>query len=157
MARTGTVEVSSRLAAPANVVWQHATTFTGINDELGPYLRMTTPAHLSGLTAADVRLGERVCRSWLLLLGVLPVEFDDVVLVELEPGHRFLERSRMASLRLWQHERVVAPDGNHSSVVTDRLRFEPRAGLALPLVRRIVAALFEHRHRRLRRRFGVAR
>jgi ligand-binding SRPBCC domain-containing protein len=154
VARTGSVEIQSKLEAPAATVWDHVATFTGINDELGPYLRMTAPAHLSGLGAADLRLGQRLGRSWLLVLVVLPVEFDDVVLVELEHGRRFLERSRMGSLRVWQHERVVEPDGAGSCVVTDRLRFEPRVGAALPLVRRIVAALFGHRHRRLRRRFG---
>lgn len=154
MTRTGSVEVGSRLEAPAATVWDHVATFTGINDELAPYLRMTAPAHLSGLDATDARLGQRLCRSWLLVLGVLPVEFDDVVLVELEEGRRFLERSRMGSLRVWQHERVVEPDGAGSCVVIDRLRFEPRVGASLPLVRRIVAALFDHRHRRLRRRFG---
>ena len=35
------------------------------------------------------------------LLRVLPVEYDDLTIAELEPGRRFLERSTMMTLRRW--------------------------------------------------------
>jgi ligand-binding SRPBCC domain-containing protein len=77
-------------------------------------------------------------------------DYDDLTIVELEPGRRFLERSPMLSMRLWQHERIVEPDGD-GCTVTDRLTFEPRVPVpAAPLIQ----VLFRHRHRRLRRRFG---
>jgi hypothetical protein len=102
----------------------------------------------------EAPVGEVLGRSWILLFGVVPVEYDDLRLVELEPGRRFLERSQMATLHLWQHERIVEPVGEGSCRVTDRLVFELRRPLAvLPgaqrLARAIVAALFRHRHRRL--------
>jgi ligand-binding SRPBCC domain-containing protein len=60
----------------------------------------------------------------------------------------------MATLRVWQHERVVEARGEDACQVTDRLAFELRRPLAaIPgaerLARAIVAALFRHRHRRL--------
>ena len=154
-----TVEVSTRLAAPAEAVWARAVTPEGINDELRPILRMTMPRHLAGATIEDVPLGETAGRSWILLGGLVPVDYDDLCLVELEPGRRFAERSRMASLRVWTHERTVEPAGDGACTVTDRLGWEQRALLArVPgsdrLVAAIVGALFRHRHRRLRRRWG---
>jgi ligand-binding SRPBCC domain-containing protein len=144
------VSITSRLPAPAEAVWARVTTFEGVNDELRPVMRMTAPAHVRELSEDTVVLGERLFRSWILLLGLLPVDYDDITLVELEPGRRFLERSPMLSMRSWQHERVVEPDGD-GCTVTDRLEFEPRLPLpAAPVVR----ALFRHRHRRLRRRFS---
>ena len=133
----------------------------GINDELAPWLRMTMPARLRGrdldqvvgeLAGGEAELG----RSWILLLGILPVDFDDLRIVELEPGRRFLERSRTLSFVVWQHERLIEADGDRACWVTDRLGFELRPALAgLPgsarLARAIVGALFRHRHRRLAR------
>jgi hypothetical protein len=125
----------------------------GINDELRPLLRMTMPASLRGRTISEVPLGEPLGRSWILLFGLLPVDYDDLRLAERGPGFRFLERSTMLSMSFWEHERTVAP-GAAGCEVTDRLTFRLRGPLAgIPgsarLARAIVARLFAHRHRRL--------
>ena len=124
------IEISTRLPAPAADVWARAVGEEGINDELRPMLRMTMPAALRGRTIDDVPTGERLGRSWILLGGVLPVDYDDLRLAELEPGRRFQERSSMAALRVWTHERKVEPHGDGACVVTDRLGWEPRVILA---------------------------
>lgn len=157
----GAVQVSSALPIPAADAWARAMTPEGINDELWPWLRMTVPKGLRGhaLDEASVAAlaGEgRLGRSWILLFGVLPVDFDDIAITELEPGHRFLERSRMLAFGVWQHERTVEALDPGACRVTDRLGFELRPLLArLPgagaVARAIVGALFAHRHRRLRR------
>ena len=122
--------------------------------ELRPILRMTMPAGLRGKTIDDVEVGAPLGRSWILLGGLVPVDFDDLRLVELEPGRRFLERSRTLSFSVWQHERVVEPLGEGRCRLTDGLGFELRPALAwMPgaarLARAIVGAIFRHRHRRL--------
>ena len=142
------------MAAPARDVWARVITPEGINHELGPWLRMTMPAALRGATIDDVALNRPLGRSWVLAGGFLPVDYDDLCLVELEPGRRFLERSTMLSMRLWQHERTVEPEGPASARVTDRLDFELRPLPALiPGSERVAAGLvtrvFAHRHRRL--------
>lgn len=146
------IERASVLRAPADAVWARVTTFAGINDEFRPLMRMTAPRQLreGGLGAAPI--GTRACRSWLLLGGVLPVEFDDLTLVEVEPG-RFLERSSMLTQRVWEHERTVRPH-EEGALVTDRVAFTPRRGVPAGLTRRIVGLTFDHRHRRLQRRFS---
>ena len=53
-----------------------------------------------------MRLGERLFRSWILLFGVLPIDYDDITLVSIEPGRGFHERSSMLSMRVWEHERT---------------------------------------------------
>jgi hypothetical protein len=151
---TRDVEQVSVVAAPASAVWARAVTPEGINHELGPWLRMTMPDALRGATIEDVPVGRKVGRSWLLALGVVPVDYDDLCLVEVEPGRRFLERSRMLSMRMWQHERKVEPAGEEAARVTDRLSFELRSlPAALPGATRaaewIVGRVFAHRHRRL--------
>ena len=66
-------------------------------------------------------LGERIFRSWVLLFGVLPIDYDDLTLIALEPGRGFHERSRMLSMRVWEHERTLEPDGEGGCRVRDRL------------------------------------
>jgi hypothetical protein len=65
----------------------------GINDELGHWLKMTVPGGSFDLN--EVELGRPIGRSWVLLLGLIPVDYDDITLVELDQGRGFLERSRM--------------------------------------------------------------
>jgi ligand-binding SRPBCC domain-containing protein len=154
------IEVSTRLAAPAASVWERAVTADGINDELRPILRMTVPRDLDGATIDDVAVGEPLGRSWILLGGVVPVDYDDLRLAELEPGRRFRERSSTSGLRVWIHERAVEPGADGTCTVTDRLDWEPRRLLViLPggerLVRAIVGFLFRHRHRQLARYWGA--
>lgn len=157
-AREGSFEVSSRLAAPAVDVWAHATTAAGINEELMPIVRMTVPRGLGDdFALADVAAPQRLGRSWLLLGGLLPFDWDDLYIRRIGPGFAFEERSTMLSQRRWDHDRSVEPLGEHACVVTDRIRFVPRLPWLAPLLRPAFRFTFGHRHRRLRRRFGAAR
>jgi len=146
-------EVSSLVPAPPEEVWERIITPEGINHELRPWMRMTLPRGFEGLDPESVELGKPIGRSWVLLFGLLPFEYDDVTLVELEPGRRFLERSPMLSQRCWQHERIVEP-AEGGSRVTDRIRMEPRLGLPAAPLRPMFRGVFRHRHRRLRAWFA---
>ena len=153
-----TFEITTRLAAPAESVWAAARTEAGINHELSPWLRMTMPRGLQGgMSIDDAPLGEKLGRSWILLARVVPVDYDDLCLVERGPGMRFLERSQLGSARRWQHEREVRSTAD-GCAVTDRLEVDLRAPLRAigggVLARRIVRVLFTHRHRRLAERWG---
>jgi len=178
------IEVSTKLSAPATAVWARAVTEEGINDELRPVLRMTMPRGMDGATIEDVPTGETLGRSWILLGGLLPVDYDDLRLESIDtplyegsdpsqtdtplckgsdPSQtgffRFQERSRTASFAVWTHERIVEPAGEGACMVTDRLGWELKPLPArVPGSGRLAAAivdfLFRHRHRRLARHWG---
>jgi ligand-binding SRPBCC domain-containing protein len=149
----GPIVTRSLLLAPRTEVWSRVSTASGINDELRPLLRMTAPARLRREGLARVEVGRRICRSFVLLFGVLPVDYDDITLVRLDPPAGFLERSRMLSQRVWEHERTLeqVPEG---CVLSDRVSYEPRLAVPDRILRALYGAVFRHRHRRLRRRFG---
>jgi ligand-binding SRPBCC domain-containing protein len=151
--RPAEFKVSSLVPAPPSQVWERIMTPAGINYELRPWLSMTFPRGFEELDPESVEPGRPLGRSWVFLFGVLPFEYDDITLVELEPGHRFLERSPTLSQRCWQHERIVEP-AEGGSRLTDRIRMEPRLGLPAAPLRPVFRALFRHRHRRLRAWFG---
>jgi hypothetical protein len=124
-------------------------------------MRMTTPRSLRGKTIDDVEAPARLGRSWLLLFGVVPFDYDDLGLAELGPGFRFVERSTMLSMRRWEHERRVEP-AEETCRVTDRVGFELRRPLVwVPGSNRVARALlvriFARRHRRLAAHFGDPR
>lgn len=151
MARS-TLSFESRLRASPERAWSWATSAAGILGELRPLARMTLPRGVGSILDVDVELGRPLARSWVLLFGVLPIDRSDLTLVELEEGRRFLERSPMLSMHLWQHERTIDPLPGGCRL-TDRLTFEPRIGG--PLAKWLVTALFRHRHRVLRRELGA--
>jgi hypothetical protein len=149
-----TVVQASRVPAPAGAVWARVTSIEGVNHELGPWLRMTVPRRARGLSLDDLEPDRAAGRSWVLLGGVLPIDYDEVTIVERGPGMRFLERSPMGSMRFWEHERTVTPRGDGECEVRDRLTFEPRLPAAGRPARALVAGIFAHRHRRLGEWFG---
>jgi ligand-binding SRPBCC domain-containing protein len=143
----------SHLNADRAAVWSRVTTAAGINDELRPIFRMTASRSLRQHGLSEVVLGQRICRSWVLLFGVLPVDYDDITLQRLEPPRSFLERPTMLTQREWQHERTIdeAPGG---CVLSDRIRYQPRLPIPDVLLRALYTSIFRHRHSRLRKRFG---
>jgi ligand-binding SRPBCC domain-containing protein len=143
--------IASTLSASAETLWSHAVSPEGVNREFRPLLRMTFPPNIGDLTDSW-RPGRRLFRSWLLLGGLLPVDYDDVAFAEVDPGRRFLERSSLLSARVWEHERVIEPV-SRGCRLTDRVRFAPRLSWLAPLYRLVFRAVFRLRHRNLRRLF----
>src|SRR5690349_19680271 len=145
--------ISSPVAATTGEVWDRVITPEGIRDEMSPWLRMTLPRGFESLDPESVELGEPIGRSWILLLGVLPIDFDEICLIELEVGRRFFERSRMLSQRVWEHERTVEPAAD-GCTITDRIAWEPRGPLRARWLAPLFGWFFRHRHRRLQRHFA---
>ncbi len=134
------------------------TSAQGITSEIMPLMKMTMPRGLQSLQDLEFISGRRLFRSYLLLGGLIPMDYSDLTLLELKANEGFVEQSPMASMRLWRHERWIrpAPDGETNSVLLlDELTFEPRFAGAVS--RFFVRKLFEHRHQILRRQFNRQR
>ncbi|HUC00666.1 MAG TPA: hypothetical protein VMS11_12655 [Solirubrobacterales bacterium] len=155
MRRRAEIRVGSRLQAPPEVIWARVITAAGVNDELRPLLRMTVPRGLEDFNIDDVEIGRPIGRSWVLLFGLIPFDYDELCLERVEPGRGFLERSRMLTQRLWEHERTIELREGGCEL-TDRVAWEPRLPLPAALLKPLIGAVFKHRHRRLRARFGVS-
>lgn len=98
------------------------------------------------IVAPESHLG----RSWLLLLGIIPFDYDDIGIVELEADHRLLERSSMLSMKFWEHERTITSSGEGCEL-RDQVAFELRGLLSVipalaKLLRHLLRRLFRHRH-----------
>ena len=150
------VEQSSDVVAPIDAVWERVVSPEGINDEMRPWLTMSMPRGTEDLTIDTVPLGEPLGRAWIRLFGLLPIDYDHLSIARLDPGRSFHEKSTMLSMKAWQHERTLTPLADAMTRVHDRITFEPRLLLrpSAGLFRRVFAAFFAHRHRRLARHFS---
>jgi len=155
MRRRAEITVSSELGAGTEAVWARAVDPAGINHELGPLMRMTVPRGAENFGLDDLEPGH-IGRSWVFLFGLVPFDYDDLNIVRVDPGRGFLERSKMLSMRLWEHERTLEPLGDDRCLVTDRLAWESRLPLPGALFRPLIRFVFHHRHKRLRGVWGGA-
>jgi ligand-binding SRPBCC domain-containing protein len=148
------VVTASEVRAPPETVWARVASLEGINHELGPWMRMTAPRGAE-LTPEGVPLGRRWFRSWILLFGLIPFDYDDLCIERIDPGRGFLERSKMLSARSWEHERTLQPLEDGGTRLTDRVAFAPRMAGTARIHRAVITAIFRHRHRRLKQFFGT--
>jgi len=89
--------VSSVVPAPPARVWERITSMEGINHELMPIARMTHPRGLTELDPAEVPIGRRLFRSWILLFCVLPIDYDDITLLRFTPASASPSRHRCSA------------------------------------------------------------
>ncbi len=145
---------TSELAASLDDVWAVVNTMTGVNAELGPWIKMTVPVEASEVRIDDAPVGRPLFSSWVLLGGVFPIDRHHFQIHSVDKGRAFDEDSTSWSQRRWRHRRELVALGEHACRVTDRLDFQPRAPMTGGAIERVIRAVFEHRHRRLRARFG---
>lgn len=143
----------SKLKTSRETLWQWITSTEGITAELSPLIRMTAPKGIASLTDLKVRPKTRLFRSYIFLLGIVPMGFADMTLQELNENEGFIEKSPMSSMKSWRHERRIDQDPTDQScvILVDRLDFEP--WLAEKTATWLVKKLLENRHRVLRERF----
>lgn len=115
---------------------------------------MTTPAAWQGVKLKDWRSDGPLFASWILLLGVVPLDRHAFGSLDLGQPMRFVEMSSSWVNRVWRHERAVTAIPGGCEVV-DIVSFTPRLPLVASLLRPIYALVFRNRHARLRARDGA--
>jgi len=146
----------SKLLAPTERVWEWITSVEGISAEMWPLFCMTFPKGIRSLSDLQIKPGVRMFRSFVFLFGVLPIDYSDMTLLELDTGQGFIEQSPMGSMRLWRHERqiVPCPSDPEAVLLVDQLTFSPR--MARRLVAWFIRRVFTHRHTVLKANLGGA-
>lgn len=148
-----TFEISSTVSASPVEAWRWITSVKGISTELAPVIRMSVPRGVTALSDLPIQPGKPLFRSIIYLFGVLPADYSNLTLLELNEGVGFVEQSPMGSMRLWRHERTIQPLTSGCRI-TDSLTFEPR--IAATISSWVVKKLFRHRHQVLRAHLGGA-
>jgi len=89
-------------------------------------------------------------RSFIFLFGILPIDYSDMTLLELNEGKGFVEQSPMGSMALRRHDRRIVPNQSdpQTILIIDQLTFQPR--IAPRFVGWFINHVFDHRHKVLR-------
>lgn len=126
-------------------------TLDGVNAELSPLVRMTAPARFAQRPLHEWPERQTLFKSWILLLGVLPVDRHAFYLHSVMPGKGFVETSTSTINALWKHERTIVPLAAGCRV-TDAVEFRCRLPLLGYLLKPVYEVVFWWRHRHLRSR-----
>ena len=144
--------LSSQLKVSAPAFWAEQSLAT-VNYELGPWIHMSAPKAWQAVRLADWQGGEALFASWVLFLGVLPVDRHAFGSFAFKPESGFVEVSSSWVNRQWRHERTLeAVEGG--CVVRDSVAFAPRLGLVSPVLKFIYILVFRHRHQKLKAHYG---
>ena len=144
---------ASDLAVDVDVILA-TLTLSGVNAELSPLVRMTAPAAFARRPLQEWPERQHLFTSWILLLGVLPVDRHAFYLHSVTPGRGFVETSSSTINALWQHERMIVPLA-FGCRVTDVVEYRCRLPLLGYLLKPLYKLVFWRRHRYLRSRYGV--
>lgn len=147
--------ISTTVKTDRRAVWERISTFEGVNDELYPLARMTHPKGRDRLDPRETPIGTRIFRSWILVLGALPFDYDDITFLSLTPDEGFHECSVLGSAKRWVHRRELADAPDGGCTIKDSFEITPRVALFGWLSWAMFVLTFKHRHRRLVRRFGA--
>ena len=124
-------------------------TMSGVNAELRPLVKMTTPKDWANRPILDWPVNEHLFNSWILLIGILPIDRHSIYFRSITPGKGFAEASWSAANKYWLHERSVVPTQTGCRV-TDIVEYESRLPLVGHLLKPVYELVFQHRHQYLR-------
>jgi hypothetical protein len=128
-------------------------TMCGVNRELRPLVSMTAPGEWRDRPILQWPVQQRLFSSWILLLGLIPIDRHVFYFHAIDPDRGFTEGSASIINRLWRHRRWISPLDGGCRVV-DTVSYESRLPGLGHLFKPVYRLVFWHRHRKLRRRFG---
>ena len=140
-----TVLQSSRLEAPAAVVWDRLQRPDLLREVTRPLLAMTVRPDPSDRWDQG---GQYAVSS--RLFGVLPLGTQHIRFVRVDHDRMRAETEEHGGLvRSWRHVLFVVDEGDDTCTYTDHVQLD--AGALTPLVHAFARLLYRHRHRRWRR------
>ena len=147
--------VSSDLPIPAEQFSRNLD-MAGVNYELGPLVKMTAPEEWKGRAILEWPEGRLLFSSWILLLGVIPIDRHHFQLDAVLPGEGFVENSSSTTNRFWRHSRTIQ-SASAGCRVTDTVQYENRLPLLGALFKPVYRLVFSWRHHRLKSLYSKGR
>lgn len=147
--------IESRFQVPAETLARDLLNIAAVNSELKPYFKMTAPSNWMQRDVRKWPTDKALFKSLILLFGRIPIDLHYFQLAEVLPlGIR--ERSTTLMNRSWHHDRIIEPL-EKGCRLRDTVRIEPRLKAIRPIAAMAYKAVFEHRHRQLRKKYRVYR
>jgi hypothetical protein len=130
-------------------------TMEGVNAELRPLVKMAAPAEWDCLPIFDWPVQQHLFKSWVLFMGVFPIDRHSFYFESIRPESGFKERSSSTMNSVWCHERSVTAIRTGCRV-TDSIDYQSRLPLIDYLFRLVYRLVSLCRHRNLRSKYGAS-
>ena len=147
-----TFSVASELEVPVDAFLQ-TLTMLGVNAELYPWLRMTAPPDWLNRPIQQWPEQQHLFASWILWLGIVPVDRHQFYFTSIDPQRGFAERSSSLVNSCWRHTRQITETQSGSNVF-DEVAYQSRLPLLGYLLKPIYRRVFATRHRHIRSKYG---
>ena len=128
-------------------------TLDGVNAELHPLAKMTAPNDWASRSIMEMPEKQHLFQSWILFLGILPIDRHSILIESVKPNEGFTEMSSSTLNSVWRHERRVTPNQSGCRV-TDTVEYQSRLPLVGHIFKPMYRSVFLCRHRNLRARYG---
>jgi len=139
-----TIEVSTILDAPADVIWPATKTPHAFVYVARGMLRFPASERLE----RPWQVGDEV-RGWIFLFGVVPFSKHRIVVDSIDEEARVLISNEGGGpIRTWRHELITTEVNARQCHYTDRIHID--AGLLTPLVAGFAKLFYRYRQRRWR-------
>jgi len=146
--------ISSLLSIERNFLWKDIWSFKGINSELSPLIRVSTPdIPLEETAIKDIPLDQHIFTSCVFLFKVIPIDVHYFKIKAIVENVRFEESSSSLLMKTWNHTRILEVK-NEKTLLTDKIFFQHRIGLLERVTYPIYKRIFIHRHQYLQSKYN---
>ncbi len=140
---------NSALDISKEKLWERIHTFSKLDFELSPVLKMTFPADYKEIPFEECPTNRFIFSSVVLLFRFIPIDFYKVRLVKVILNKGFIEESESLFTSLWMHTRTIEGRGNKCEI-RDQLEVTARSIFYVPFIWLLIKIVFKNRHRRLK-------
>jgi hypothetical protein len=148
-------EAHSRIEGDQKLVARELLTMEGVNHELHPIVKMTASSEWAKKPLTEWPVNIALFTSTILLFGLVPVDAHTFRLRDVH-SNGFQESSSSLVNNEWNHRRTISnqPSG---CLVHDVVEYLPKVSILGQMMKPIYKAIFNHRHKRLKRKYGAKR
>ena len=145
-----TLSFNSTLNISKKKLWETIHTFSKLDFELFPVLKMTFPAGYKEIPFEDCPTNKFIFSSVVLLFRFIPIDFYKVRLMKVIPNKGFIEESESLFTSVWKHTRTIKKRGSKCEI-RDQLDVTAKSIFIVPFIWLLIKSVFKNRHRRLKK------
>jgi hypothetical protein len=125
---------------------------SGVNYELFPVLRMSSPKEWSKKAISEWPVNSDVFSSIIFLFGFIPIDVHHFKFISVN-SRGFKESSKTTLNSVWLHERTILTN-RYGSTVKDVVSYKSRLSFLGYILKPVYESIFVHRHKRLKLKYG---
>jgi|AGTN01.2.fsa_nt_gi hypothetical protein len=126
-------------------LWMGINTFSKLNNELHPILKMTCPRIYKNKPFENYPMNKYAFTSIIFFFEIIPIEIYSARLIEVIVNKGFIEKSKSLFTSVWKHKRTIK-ENNGLCVIEDELNISAKNKLLAPIFKVLLKRVFAKRY-----------